>query len=461
MVYKIKNYPLSEILLGCDTMVALPNVTKDGNMIFAKNSDRPYEECQPLKQKSWGHHHSATIVECEYVNIPQVDPTFRHVGSKPYWCEGYEHGFNEHQVVIGNEAIWSKLPKAEEKRLLGMEVVRFGLERCNTAKKAVGEMTWLIDTYGVGWFENNDKTIRTYDNAYIVADPYEAYIIETAGHEWAMKKVNYLAGISNVHSITTDWDDLSLKLRNPTTMRKFADEYNLVMRKESGILNFEKTFANHDWDERTRALYRKKRSCEILEQNLGNIDVRTMFDILRDHSDGKNQQEMYPFDDKNKLSICMHYTDKIKENTTASLVADLSSNDSRLPVYWVSFYSPCLSVFMPIFIEGYIPRSLVNGDKQDYGLSLWWKFRNLETIVRNDSTGELEEMVKEKWYNLEERFLTNAYEIASNMKILFNIGKKPEAIGLINHYMKSNVNEILTFLDDFNSKFPKRLTKSK
>ena len=34
-------------LLSCDTMVALGNSTKSGNVIFAKNSDRPLGESSP------------------------------------------------------------------------------------------------------------------------------------------------------------------------------------------------------------------------------------------------------------------------------------------------------------------------------------------------------------------------------------------------------------------------------
>ena len=35
-------------VFSCDTMVALGNSTKSGNLIFAKNSDRPLTEAQPL-----------------------------------------------------------------------------------------------------------------------------------------------------------------------------------------------------------------------------------------------------------------------------------------------------------------------------------------------------------------------------------------------------------------------------
>jgi dipeptidase len=33
---------------SCDTMVALGEATENGQTIFAKNSDRPSDECQPL-----------------------------------------------------------------------------------------------------------------------------------------------------------------------------------------------------------------------------------------------------------------------------------------------------------------------------------------------------------------------------------------------------------------------------
>lgn len=35
-------------IYSCDTMVALGNSTRSGHVIFAKNSDRPVTESQPL-----------------------------------------------------------------------------------------------------------------------------------------------------------------------------------------------------------------------------------------------------------------------------------------------------------------------------------------------------------------------------------------------------------------------------
>lgn len=44
---------------------------------------------------------------------------------------GAEMGANEHDVVIGNEAVFSKLPADQlPPALLGMDILRLALERC-------------------------------------------------------------------------------------------------------------------------------------------------------------------------------------------------------------------------------------------------------------------------------------------------------------------------------------------
>jgi dipeptidase len=111
-------------------------------------------------------------------------------------------------VVIGKEALSSRLPVATTPKLLGMDLVRLGLERAMTAAEAVYVVTSLVTKHGQGRFEN-DAGVRTYDNGFLVADPKEAYVVETAGHDWAVKRVRGGLGISNVHSLGTDWAAVS------------------------------------------------------------------------------------------------------------------------------------------------------------------------------------------------------------------------------------------------------------
>ena len=114
-------------LLSCDTMVALGNSTKSGNVIFAKNSDRPLGESQPLCLFEAKDYPDQELLSCTYISIPQVSRTYKVLGSKPYWIWGFEHGMNEWGVAIGNEAVWSREEEERENGLLGMDLVRLGL----------------------------------------------------------------------------------------------------------------------------------------------------------------------------------------------------------------------------------------------------------------------------------------------------------------------------------------------
>ena len=118
----------------CDTWVALRDATLSQNVIFGKNSDRPIFDCQPLvfsPRKKWPEN---SHIQTEYIDLPQTGVTYAHLGSRPYWCWGYEEGINEYSVVIGNEAIFTKTFRDAAKTLnkelqpefglLGMDLIR-------------------------------------------------------------------------------------------------------------------------------------------------------------------------------------------------------------------------------------------------------------------------------------------------------------------------------------------------
>ena len=424
------------MLLSCDTMVALPNSTRHGQTLFAKNSDRPEEECQPLVHRSRARHASDARTRCQFVELPQVATTYGHVGSRPYWCWGYEHGFNEHQVVIGNEGLASKFPEFQNPKLVGMELVRLGLERGRSAGEAVEVMVSLISKFGQGEFKNGDG-VRTYDNGYIVADPHEAYVIETAGHEWAVKKVESALGISNIHSIGTDWDRLS-----PLAERRAKEN---GWHAAGGRFNFAEAYCDFPARASGRGQQRSARSCGVLNAHTGEIDTQTMMALLRDHSDGENSEEPFCEEMPTSISICVHYSGERRGNTAASLVADLCSDGSRLPVYWCSLYSPCLGVFLPMFIEGQVPPVLANGAAQPSDESPWWLFRALERSVRRGDQFDIESIntIRSTWAPLQEELLESAYGIATEGRELIDSGQREIASKILTEYMHCNVNRAL------------------
>ena len=109
---------------SCTTMAATGKATRDGSVIFGKNSDRPINEAQPLcffEAKDYG---KGEEVQCSFIRIPQVSHTYACIGSKPHVFFGFEHGINEHGVMIGNEQVSGR--EAPERRwgLIGMDILR-------------------------------------------------------------------------------------------------------------------------------------------------------------------------------------------------------------------------------------------------------------------------------------------------------------------------------------------------
>jgi len=412
-------------------MVALPNSTRGRHTVFAKNSDRPAEECQPLEQRKRAFHRNGGNAGCQYVEVPQVRSTFAHVGSRPYSGWGYEHGFNEHQVVIGNEALPSKLPAAKEPRLFGMELVRLGLERGRTAAQAVDVITSLVTKYGQGKFEA--PTVKSYDNGYIVADPREAYVVETAGHEWAVKRVESTVGISNVYSLGTDWDRISPNAEATAVDGGWCEA-------NSGRFDFTRAYGELPASRLGRSPQRRARSCAVLARSARSVDVSTMIGILRDHSDGTDPDEDLRTEISPTRSICTHYSDGVKSNTVASLVADLCSDGSRVPVYWCSLYAPCMSVFLPMFLEGEIPQELAIGGEDSSDDSPWWVFRNIEHKVRrgDDFDAQVVGQIRARWTDLQDELLRTAYDRASRAGTLIDEGEEGQLSRMLAEYMREN-----------------------
>ena len=418
---------------SCDTMVALPGATANGQTVFAKNSDRPAGECQPLVMRPTKRHASGSIANCQFVDVEQAPVTYRHVGSRPWWCYGYEHGFNGHQVVIGNESLPSRLGHAPDARLIGMEVLRLALERARTAGEAVDVITGLVSRYGQGKFDNSEG-VRTYDNIYLVADPTEAYVVEAVSFEWAVKRVNGFGSISNVGMLGNDADRVS------ESAPQFAKDMGLW--DPAGGSPFTFTGAFGDTGAAASGIARQCRSETLLGQRNGGIDVRTMMSVISDHSSGENPDEPFVEDVEGDVSLCVHRRGPNPASTAASVVADLCADGSRLPVYWCGMYSPCMTLFQPVFIEGQLPEVLGIGGENPSPDSPWWLFNRLT----NDGLragAERRAEIRAAWRPLQEELLESAYEIAVQAAELKSDDHQERAAALLTSYMAENTRRML------------------
>jgi secernin len=179
----------------CDLLVALP-VATGGSTLFAKNSDRPPEERQVLEWLAPRVDDGTT--RATHVELPaHPDATLGVLGSRPAWGWGLEHGVNEAGVAAGNATIYTTLdPRPAPDALTGMDLVRLALERAATARDAVAVIQHLLATVGQGG-SGHEGPRRPYWSSFLVADPREAFVVETSGNELAVEEVTATRAISN------------------------------------------------------------------------------------------------------------------------------------------------------------------------------------------------------------------------------------------------------------------------
>ena len=179
----------------CDLLCALP-VATDGATLFAKNSDRPPDERQVFERVE--PRRDAGSVRATHVAVPaHAGPTLAVFGSRPEWGWGMEQGVNEAGVAAGNATIYTTLdPRAAPDGLTGMDLVRLVLERCERAADGVALIERLLDEVGQGGSGQHGAR-RPYWSSFLLADPGEAFVIETSGNEVAVEAVTDVRATSN------------------------------------------------------------------------------------------------------------------------------------------------------------------------------------------------------------------------------------------------------------------------
>ncbi|XP_035532060.1 secernin-3 isoform X1 [Morone saxatilis] len=318
---------------SCDTFVALPPSTWGQHVIFGKNSDRPCDEVQEVVYFPAGDYDAGGKVECTYIEIEQVPHTYAVVLSRPAWLWGAEMGANEHQVCIGNEAVWGRESADGDEALLGMDLVRLGLERADTAEKAVDVITELLGKYGQGGSCMEDECGFTYHNSFLISDRTEAWLLETSGKYWAAERVaDGYRNISNQYGITTKIDKEHPEMREYARSKGWWDgetQFNFAT-----VYSFLTT---------ARIEAAGNRYCEgkkLLEKSNGHITAETMMDILRDKDSGINMEGMFM--------------------TTGSMVSVIPTDVSLPGVhYFTATPDPERSIFKPfIFVKNLKPLML-------------------------------------------------------------------------------------------------------
>ncbi len=258
----------------CDTFVALPDATVDGSVIFGKNSDRPAGEIQDVVTFPAQTYSKGQQVQCTSIEIPQVEHTYAVILSKPRWMWGAEMGANECGVVIGNEAVWTTQP-CQATGLLGMDLVRLGLERGETALAALQVIINLLKQYGQGG-NCAEHFSFTYHNSFLIADCQSAWVLETAGKYWVAERITCgTRSISNNLTIRSKGD-----LQHPDVI---GNAIATGLCTSEADFDFAQMFSESGVQDSVPPYSREGRVRSLCQLHQGKFALDTAKSILRDH----------------------------------------------------------------------------------------------------------------------------------------------------------------------------------
>jgi dipeptidase len=355
-----------------DSVVAVGDQTAAGVTLFAKNSDRRADECQPFVQFSEGNHPPEAVLNCTHIAIPQVPETYRVMGHSPWWAWGLEHGVNEFAVAIGCHRIFSNEAIDAKPGLIGMDLVRLGLERGRSAREALEIIAGLIEVHGQGG-PSFAPDAEGDHNAFLLADSDESWLLETSNQRWAARRCS-LQGVSNTYSIGSDWEFGSRDLAEFARMAGWWSQ--------SGRLDVAAAYCDSSVS-LLSSKGRRRRSRELLNEASGHHEVATLQRLLRDHLDGGGSWRCGSTPDEEcHYTLCAH--SEPLHWTTASIVAPLPSKRQTPWPIWISFGTPCTGIFLPVYLSGVIPAELARGGDEPRSDSAWWTFKRLQDAASRD-----------------------------------------------------------------------------
>lgn len=322
----------------CDTVCSLRENNVDSRVTyFGKNSDRNPKEVQVVEFYPRAVRDGK--VHTTYIDVEYDGNTNGVILSRPKWMWGAEMGVNEKGVAAGNEAIFSS-PKNKKEGLLGMDLLRLGLEKGDTSESVANTIIQYLETYGQGGSNDQFKN-EYYNNLFLIADSKQALELTIIGKEYSLVKRGLYDSISN---------------KIPSLNKDKAEEVKIspgYSHKEDFL--FTRLGCGED---------RSKFTFSILEEKSKAIQLQDFFHLLRHH----DRDWSSPKSGSNR-DVCMHAGPLSRRFQTAnSMVVEIS--ESRL-VVWSTFSSnPCVSLYKPILFSGNI------AIRELYGSDYWLKADN-------------------------------------------------------------------------------------
>lgn len=343
----------------CDTFAALPSVTRDKNVLFAKSADCEVNEANAIVRIPGKKHVKGEAVRVTHLVIPQAEETYEVFLTKAFWTYGCEIGINEYGLAMGEEAVFTTEMAEEKDGLIGPDLMRIGLERARDCQEAIEIMTGLLEQYGQGGSAEL-KGNSHFDSSFLMSDTREAYILETAGRKWAARKIEDFDSISNMLAISTNWTRCSVDpgTRDTDWARTFA------------LPEVPPTLGSPD---------RQCVTYDMLKEAAGQISAATLFNIMRHHNEG-----YHPATADAHRNICIHAGPQENRWWQADGVMVTDVGEHGILIWVTGTSGNCVSIFKPVFMGIDLPDIGPTPGEHFDPRSLWWKHELLHRRAMAD-----------------------------------------------------------------------------
>jgi len=434
--------------LACTTILVGKDLTADGAVLHGHNEDMGFTavgRIVPMKEASYDKKDTLAV---PYVTIPQSRKTYNYWGcgnalgatglgtvqeSRPY--DWVLVGMNQWGVTMSCNWMYSKEESLPEKGIRRYAIRQLILERCKTAREAVKLIAGFIDKYGQADWSGLD---------YCLADPKEAWIVETTTKNWVAKRVkdNEFIVIANRFVIGEDYDMSSKDLI------AYAVKMGWYDRKKDGKFSFKKVYGRPDRMNSPYDVDRENRASELLEGKQGVMTPEDLFQVLMDRYEGTDKF-------RKPISDMEHWeavTDKLgiprPINTNLCQSSTVAQLRSGLPVemgsvMWYAMATAGYSGYFPVYAGAtIIPDEFQNVNSAYSPSSAWWTFRILQKVA-DSKYDELYPYLKAYWTGRHGSVVARTGEIEARVKGLMAKGKKAEAVDLLNKFTYSQAKSAL------------------
>jgi dipeptidase len=341
------------VVEACTTIIIGKKATKDGSVIISHQEDYAPNDCMHLVYHPRQHYARGQMIEFAFEKVPQVPLTYSYVTDEMYDPRRlgmqpavFVNGMNEYGVVMCSNCFRSREPHGPNNKGLGWsELAQMVMERCSTSRKGVELVGRLVEEYSFNGFE----TDTCKDLTFVIGDPEEGWIVHVTENHWVAKRCPDNGAIyhANQALIETDWDLACKDLEN------YAVEQGWYQPGSQKPFNYREIYCQ-GFLGMPGNLKRQKRAKELLGQLIGNITIKDLMNLNRDHYEGKPFYHP-PHSSAGSRTIC-------SSSTRSSQVFHLRGGMPAAVgcVMWIAASSPCTSVYSPVYA----------GHRGDF--PVWW-----------------------------------------------------------------------------------------